>query len=431
MLAGSLSRPRQLPLLATTSCLALIVACLCALLTATNALPTRVPLAVPDGDMIIDFDPSQPVDDALVQRVVAILMRNGMPEAKNRIHRLEIGDSDEQQVQALAVPDMGDSVRAQLRAELEGRIRAIEGQVTWGSAQEPPVPVPSPPPPASPVPAGIDRIDSRTGLDQQFRYFPTSKLGAATDIYVIDSGCDDKHPDLAGRVVFKQDLTGEGDEDQNGHGTHTAATAAGKLHGIARNANIICLKVLDRNSKTTQITVLRALDVVSEQIKKRRAPAVVNMSLYANPPPSSSSSYYATFADRFRSLYQGWPKGQWSVESTTERAIDALVAEGVSVVMSAGNNNGKDACDYSPGFVKSALTVGATNPRNDSVAPFSNVGSPGVQIESARANTTATRPLSGTSMSAPHVAGVLSVLLGEGLTRVAAERVCWTWLCAT
>ena len=102
-------------------------------------------------------------------------------------------------------------------------------------------------------------------------------------------------------------------------------------------------------------------------------------------------------------------------------AVARGVADGITFVVAAGNSY-SDACTYSPSSEASAITVGATG-STDYFADFSNRGScvdilaPGVQIISAAITSpTATSSKSGTSMAAPHVAGVVANMLGNAPT---------------
>ncbi|KAI9221187.1 peptidase S8/S53 domain-containing protein, partial [Blastocladiella britannica] len=249
-------------------------------------------------------------------------------------------------------------------------------------------------------PTGLDRIDQTTGgLDGAFNFSPTG--GQNVDVYVIDTGVDVNHPDIKGRAeVF--DVTGEGLQDLNGHGSHVSGTIAGTKFGIAKQARITGIKVFSKSGKGANSNILRALGQVSALQKQRNRPGVVNMSL-------------------------GGPRGSAQSDSVISKAIQALTAQGVSIAVAAGNENA-DACGSSPAFVPEVITVGAVDPKNDKFASFSNFGkcvdiiAPGVQIESIAANTAGkSKFLSGTSMSTPHVAGVLAVLMSEGLSRADAE----------
>ncbi|KAH5876236.1 hypothetical protein HBI91_052420 [Parastagonospora nodorum] len=108
-------------------------------------------------------------------------------------------------------------------------------------------------------------------------------------------------------------------------------------------------------------------------------------------------------------------------------AVKAVVQSGMFVAVSAGNEFG-DARDVSPASEPSVCTVGATT-INDTIAEFSNTGpvvdilAPGVDVLSTW-NNGSTAVISGTSMSAPHVAGLGAYLLGAGLAEV--ESLCET-----
>ncbi|ORZ37395.1 peptidase S8/S53 domain-containing protein [Catenaria anguillulae PL171] len=280
---------------------------------------------------------------------------------------------------AMTFPAGDDAFKAELLKL--GPVRAVEREQTWGITGRQ----------ANP-PAGLDRLDSRNGLDQAFN-FPDNG-GSGVDVYVIDTGVTTQHPDFGNRAQTS-DVTGEGATDANGHGTHVAGTIAGQTFGIAKAANIIGIKVFGASGRGSNGAILRALQQVSQSVQQRRRPSVVNMSL-------------------------GGPRGNPNGRSATENAIEQLVQQGVAVVVAAGNES-QDACQVSPAFIPNAITVGAIDPRNDQIASFSNFGrcvdlfGPGVRTESASNAGRGSRILSGTSMATPHVAGVMAVLMGQGL----------------
>jgi len=221
----------------------------------------------------------------------------------------------------------------------------------------------------------------------------TTKTGKGVHIYVMDTGVRASHNDFGGRVVPTVDTVSGGGRvkecsssdrncaaDDNGHGTHCAGTAAGNSFGVAREATIHAMKVCCGSGSN----ILGGLDYIATKAIK---PAIMTMSL-----------------------------GSYSTPQSSRVAVDAVVASGVTVFVSAGNAN-INSCDKSYTFIPSVIGIGASDSR-DARASFSNWGTcnaiyaPGVSIVSAsHRSDSGTSTKSGTSMASPLAAGVGALLL--------------------
>src|ERR1041384_7763496 len=201
----------------------------------------------------------------------------------------------------------------------------------------------------------MGHLSRTTGADQIRQSGATGSLdGTGIGIAIVDSGIDVDHTSFLNksngvRVVYNEDFTGEGrTDDPYGHGTHVASLAAGNGRisngayvGIAPNANLINLRVLNSDGVGTTAWVLRALDWVA--------------------------SNRATYNIRVVNMSLGMPAVDSYRNNPVCRAARRLVDAGV-VVFAAAGNNGKDSEGnklyghiHAPGNEPSAITVGASN----------------------------------------------------------------------
>ena len=230
--------------------------------------------------------------------------------------------------------------------------------------------------PAESTPWGITRVGGAYG---------GTVSGKA---WVIDSGIDLDHPDLSvdtGRS--RSFIRDSSPDDANGHGTHVAGTIAAcdnsiGVVGVAPCASVVAVRVLDRRGSGTWSGVIAGIDYVGAN---GRTGDVANMSLGGGPSDS------------------------------VDAAVKNAAATGVKFTIAAGND-GADANNYSPARANGAniYTVSAFA-QGDKFASFSNFGNPPIEYAEPGVSVYSTykdagyATLSGTSMAAPHLAGILLV----------------------
>ncbi|WP_406260253.1 S8 family serine peptidase [Actinacidiphila glaucinigra] len=236
--------------------------------------------------------------------------------------------------------------------------------------------------------------------------------GEGVKVAVLDTGADQTHPDLAGRVSEAKDFSDSGSTlDRFGHGTHVAATAGGSgaasgglRKGVAPSADLLIGKVLGDNGSGSESQVIAGMEWAAAEGAR-----VVNMSLGADMQTDGT-------------------------DPMSQAVNEISRSSGALFVVAAGNTGELGEMTVgSPGAADAALTVGAVD-RDDSLASFSSRGprvgdkaakpditAPGVGIVAARAaGTTMGTPVdddyvsaSGTSMATPHVAGAAALLAGQ------------------
>ncbi len=207
--------------------------------------------------------------------------------------------------------------------------------------------------------------------------------GANTNIAILDTGVDYDHPELSSRFGHNkgENFTGPGAPlDRNGHGTHVAGICAGETTGVAPEATLYAVKVLDDGGHGTDYEIILGLEwAIDNDIE------VVNMSL-------------------------GAPSATHALEEVCRMAKQ----KGIALVAAAGNDGFGPSY---PASFDSVISVAAVDEANEH-AYFSNIyntteiSAPGVDIVS-------TYPggqyysMSGTSMASPHITGAIALYLSR------------------
>jgi len=228
---------------------------------------------------------------------------------------------------------------------------------------------------------GLDRIDQRSATGDKTYLYDTTGRGVTA--FVLDTGIRSQHSQFGGRVSSGYDFV-DGDRvasDCNGHGTHVAGTIGGSTYGAAKGVHYVAVRVMNCEGEGWVSDIIAGLDWVVAH--RPAGPSLVNLSLGGDAYPA------------------------------LDQAVERTVAAGIPVVVAAGNSGG-DACDESPARAPHAITVAATDASDD--RPYwSNYGrcidlfAPGVGIRSAsNTSNSSTEVMSGTSMAAPHVTGVVA-----------------------
>lgn len=269
-----------------------------------------------------------------------------------------------------------------------------------------------------------------------------SLTGKGIGIAIIDTGVY-PHTDLSlgkNRIVAFKDFVNKKEfpYDDNGHGTHVAGVAAGNGHmskgiyqGMAPNANIIGVKVMDKTGSGNTSDIIAGMQWVLENKKK--------------------------YNIRIASLSLGSDPDLLEAEDPLVKGVEVLWENGIVVVASAGNSGPKQKTINSPGISQKIITVGSSDDhrtidiKDDTIAKFSSRGptkerivkpdivAPGVDIQSLNSDLEFLpkdgikryklkkmekpyKEMSGTSMATPVVSGVIALLL-ESEPRLTPDQI--------
>jgi subtilisin family serine protease len=230
--------------------------------------------------------------------------------------------------------------------------------------------------------------------------------GEGVVVGILDTGYDASHPALAGRLRAWRSFVGASHPrpiDDNGHGTHCAGSLGGEAIagmeiGVAPGVAFVAGKILDKNGGGTWSGVLDAMEWIVD-------------------PDGRPGS-----GDEPRLVSNSW--GDSTGNAAVRQAMRRWLRLGILPVFAAGNSGPRAESVGYPGAYPEALAVAAVRP-DGKAARFSSRGpvrldgrvhvrpdiaAPGYMVTSARAGG-GTKVSSGTSMAAPHVAGVAALLL--------------------
>lgn len=282
---------------------------------------------------------------------------------------------------------------------------------------------------------GMDAINAPEAWNSGF-------TGQGASVFVLDSGIDAEHRDIAPNLntnLSKSFIAGEDWNIRPGvyfnHGTHVAGTIAAAQNefgviGVAYEAELVAVKVLSEFTGSGPFSSINAGIVYAAN----HGADVINMSLGA------TLNKNGTVTDADGNQYKIPAKFIQELILAQQRAVDYAYKKGTTVIASAGNDgtnyDGNKSLTKLPGELNNIITVSATAPEGWNFDPTSNYDIPASYTTYGRSLIDIAAPggdfdvsqidmivsagsgnsfffSAGTSMAAPHVSGVAALLIAQ------------------
>lgn len=245
--------------------------------------------------------------------------------------------------------------------------------------------------------------------------------GEGVVVGIIDSGVDETHPELEGKVILAKDFTETGTlNDQNGHGTHVAGTIAGGnakgIHiGVAPQVKIISAKVFGERGSTSLSILMRAMEWMMDpdgDPNTDDAPRVVNNSW------GSSSQFTIGFRHVVRQWrrFQIFPSfaagnsGRWMSVGAPARYPSSFAVAAVDPEIRLTSFSSRGPSLWIKGTPDNWNELSWWERWMPVLKTKPDIAAPGLNVYSSLPGGSYAK-YSGTSMATPHVTGAIALLL--------------------